>query len=225
MPLFIHAPRVKVDYATAKDFIQAWSDKCQKIIVYEHPADESVSETHIHVLIMGCEVKQEQLSRIYYKFLSSDERKGNQLWAWEHKKWKANHPGQDYNDEMITYMSKGKFDPMYVKGFDNELIALRKSQWVEPVKQADNVLKSRDKKVDEWDEIQTDFLEKWLSIDDCNFERVRTWTMSWYWKKYGRLPVTSVYKRNAGSLWCLWNQKHVRGSLHGAFHEIMEKWY
>lgn len=101
-----------------------WSNECESIIAYEHEKDSKVKKTHCHILMMGCSVKDEAFKRRFKK-LYKTERKGNDLWSWEHKE----HPNPDIY--LITYMSKGKLAPVFVKNFSPALVDELRLKWVE----------------------------------------------------------------------------------------------
>lgn len=84
---------------------------CERVIIYQHNADTSVKRTHIHGLVFGCTRKEDTVRNRFFK--------GKYDYSLKSK----------VDDMFITYMSKGKLDPVFVKGFDPELIGLRKSEW------------------------------------------------------------------------------------------------
>lgn len=89
-------------------------DICEKVIIYQHNADTSVKRTHIHGLVEGCARKEDTVRNKFFKgkFEYSMKTKAN--------------------DTFIAYMSKGQYDPVYVKGYDLELIAQRKKEGYSP---------------------------------------------------------------------------------------------
>lgn len=100
-----------------------WSNECESIIVYEHEQDSKVKKTHCHILMMSCQVKDEAFKRKFKKLYNTD-RKGNDLWSWEHK----NRANPDIS--MITYMSKGKLAPVFVKNISPSLVDELRQKWV-----------------------------------------------------------------------------------------------
>lgn len=84
---------------------------CERVIIYQHSADDSVKRTHIHGLVFGCTRKEDTVRNKFFK--------GKYEYSLKSK----------VDDKFITYMSKGKIDPVYNKGFDPELVRLRKSEW------------------------------------------------------------------------------------------------
>lgn len=102
--------RISSEYADVT--LDELFELCTKVVVYQHTADESVKRTHIHGLIEGCSRKEDTVRNKFFK--------GKYEYSMKTK----------VDDNFITYMSKGNLDPVYVKGYDPELIVLRKSQWV-----------------------------------------------------------------------------------------------
>lgn len=118
-----YAPRVSLPYNDVSGVVRVWASKCDKMAVYEHGPDEcKCNRPHIHAILINCIYKTEaQLKNLFYKEIDT-EMKGNDLWAWEHK----DYPNPD--ESYISYMSKGKFDPVFVKEFDAPTIDFYKSQ-------------------------------------------------------------------------------------------------
>lgn len=87
---------------------------CEKVIVYQHNADGTVKRTHIHGLVEGCSRKEDTVRNRFFK--------GKYEYS---MKTKA-------DDTFIAYMSKGQYEPVYVKGYDPELIAQRKKEGYSP---------------------------------------------------------------------------------------------
>lgn len=93
-----------------------------KLIMYEHEADEDVTRTHIHGLVMDCSRSDDTLRNNLFKVnytknyeLKSTYKTKTGIWPVDAK--------------FITYMSKGYLDPKYNKGFTEEEVAMYKSQW------------------------------------------------------------------------------------------------
>lgn len=95
--------------------------EAEKIVVYQH--DDS-NRVHIHALILNCPILviavKRRIEKVLGKVNASD---------WSFKT-------SDITDNFITYMSKGKLDPLYVKGFDADKIDGYRLSWVAPKKQS-----------------------------------------------------------------------------------------
>lgn len=70
-------------------------DECQKVIIYKHEADASVSRTHYHGLIINYPKKEQTLRNCFVK------------------KYEYTLKCTGITPNFITYMSKGKLEPHY----------------------------------------------------------------------------------------------------------------
>lgn len=120
-----YAPRVTLSYNDVSGVIRMWSKSCDKMVVYEHEADEEVATTHVHMIMVNCKYKSQDTLCNQFRKLIETERKGNELWSWEHK----NYPNPDIT--YIKYMTKGKLKPVYVKNVSEDEIETYRSQWVD----------------------------------------------------------------------------------------------
>lgn len=109
--------RVSRSYDEISDWLQGIG--CDRIIVYQHDADEEVARTHVHFLVFGSSVKLDALKTRYRNLYGNIARTD-----WMFKK--------AIDNNAIKYMSKGQYEPMLNKGFDEAEVATLKSQWVDP---------------------------------------------------------------------------------------------
>lgn len=110
--------RVTVSYDDVSGFIEKLSEDCDKLIVYQH----DTARVHIHFYAVNCRIKTDAIKTRIKKYLHVAE--------WDKNNWSfksANDSG------CITYMSKGKLDPRYIKGFTQEEIIGYKDKWTERV--------------------------------------------------------------------------------------------
>lgn len=129
-------------------------------------------------------------------------------------------------DILGTYMMKGgKNSIMKFSSYGEEVI----SKWVEEFQNKKEVESKKDDKSDynEWKRIKAD----WDKLDNpvANLDVIRTWTMRWYWKRDGRMPHATTYKRNAASLYIYATEQRIsllnQGDLDVAFDELKNLWY
>jgi len=123
-----YAIRVTLPYADCSGILRIWSDRCKSFIAYQHDADEEVSKTHVHIGIVGSEVKHEALKRMWVDCPG----KGNEFWSW--KEWQYEEVYDANKDKYLSYMTKGCLEPVFVKNFSEELVERSRQDWVEPVK-------------------------------------------------------------------------------------------
>lgn len=115
--------RITHAYAVAQPIVTQWALRCDKMVVYEHSQDTGTArgQTHIHLLLINTNISKRQLRNVAAATKIPVE--GN-----ENMSFKA----YDGSPSTITYMTKGKINPMYNKGYSDEELLLYKSQWVEP---------------------------------------------------------------------------------------------
>lgn len=124
-----------MEHSFLEEVFKKWASSCQKMIVYQHDADETVNRTHIHCFFSQCKYKTNvSLKNIFHETIET-ERYGNELWAWREGDYLENG-----EEKYITYMSKGKLDPVFNKGYDVNVLAELKSKWVPPKKIEDEVV-------------------------------------------------------------------------------------
>lgn len=116
------APRVSLPYVDLSGVIKLWADECEAFIVYEHVSDTTVKKTHCHFLMLGCAVGPEQMKNIAKRVMVPG--KGQAFWKWESKL----PPDQSF----ITYMSKGKLAPKFVKNISPAEVEEWRLKWVDP---------------------------------------------------------------------------------------------
>lgn len=99
---------IRVSYSFEE--IKEWLNgiEAEKLIVYEHEADEEVNRIHVHFyaenLSIGVDALKDRFKKLY-----KPDMKSNALWCWK----TAN---KDEMSNMVTYMSKGILTPKLIKG-------------------------------------------------------------------------------------------------------------
>lgn len=97
----------------------------EQLAVYEHESDEEVSRTHIHFLLKGCSVTKQTLKNHLPKELNMTRS------DYVHSTTYLDNKGDEHpiDDKFIIYMSKGRLDPVFLKGFTKEDCDSYKAQW------------------------------------------------------------------------------------------------
>jgi len=115
--------RITHAYEIAKPIVTLWAMRCDSMLVYEHSQATGTArgQTHIHIILVNTSVDKKQLRNL--AATTNVPTKGN-----ENMSFKA----YDGGNKPITYMSKGKIDPMYNKGYDSSAVESAKAEWVEP---------------------------------------------------------------------------------------------
>jgi len=120
-----HAIRITLPYADLSGIIAIWAEEAEQVAVYEHEADDTVANTHCHILLLGCKVKEEALKRKWPEAPGS----GNGFW-----KWKSKYGTPDLS--FLTYMSKGKLRPKYLKNISTAQVEELRAKWIQPTPKA-----------------------------------------------------------------------------------------
>jgi len=104
-----YAGRVHCDDQQQSALIQGLKDRCDNMIVYRH----DTFHPHIHFLMMNTKCSYDTLVNVVKRVIPGATKD-----KYSFKK--------DANDDFISYMSKGKLDPVYTQGYSQELIQEKK---------------------------------------------------------------------------------------------------
>jgi len=129
MPPTNYAVRLRRPYESLRQSISSWALECSKVVAYEHPEDGNI---HCHLLLMGYYGSKQHLKDVlsgHGQMFTPDQ------WSFKEKFKAPNiNIGITINEEtapgFITYMSKGKYEPKYLKGYSAELCEAQKNKWV-----------------------------------------------------------------------------------------------
>jgi len=137
--------RVTYSYDKIASMVSLWSCRSEKLVVYEH-VGEKTEKIHCHILILGCNIHKKQLRNLGSTCVSL---KGNELCSFKEcdQHWKT----------ACVYMTKGKLDPKYLKGFSQDEAEKWKSEFVEPPHS--EKVSSREKLYNEFFQVLPDFDE------------------------------------------------------------------
>jgi len=126
------AIRISRSFDEIKDWIQGL--KAKHLIAYQHDADDEVSRTHIHLLVIESGVKPDGM-KARFKTLYGNIDKTDWSFATAFKDSGNVTPiTEESSSKFITYMSKGHLTPVHSIGYDPEHILNLTQQWVQPVK-------------------------------------------------------------------------------------------
>jgi len=110
-------------------------DLSDKAIWYEHMADKSTSRTHVHGFLLNSSIKTDSCKNWIKKELGVETfEKTDWVFATSYtdrNKKKIPITLENYG-KYITYMTKGRLDPVCIKGFEPEIIRDFKGAWVAP---------------------------------------------------------------------------------------------
>jgi len=125
------AIRITLPKESVNNICTIWIRHCDQIIAYEH---NEANRVHCHILMINPHVTTQRL-----KQLSLREERGNTFWSFK--------TGTGDIGRYITYMSKGKLQPCYLrtndaipdeafeKTFTDQQIYEFKEQWTQPLPQ------------------------------------------------------------------------------------------
>lgn len=113
-----YAVRITHPFEACNRLVTEWSHRCEKLLVYEHVG--SVTEkVHIHMIMEASDTCKKWLRALGQR--TGIDLKGNKNCSFKE---------YDGDRTAIVYMTKGRHDPKFNKGYSDEDIALWKSQWV-----------------------------------------------------------------------------------------------
>lgn len=107
--------RVTCDLSQQVLILQGLKDRCERIIVYRH--EEAIERPHIHCLMYGVKCSYDTLVNVVKRAIPNATR---DMYSFPKNK-KA-------DDDFISYMSKGKYDPILNVGFTDDLVKEKKSK-------------------------------------------------------------------------------------------------
>lgn len=131
--VYNYTVRITLSYQDLSGVVARWADKCQRCICYEHEADEEIRQTHVHMILEGSTVQDEALKRS-----SKLSGKGNEFWSWKQ---------YDGSRTFVTYMTKGKYAPKFLKNYSPAEVEEARKAWSEPT--ARHSTKSRQTSLEE----------------------------------------------------------------------------
>jgi len=109
------AIRITFPYLRLEQTFSKIKDASQRVIVYQHDA----SRVHVHALVVGCTVSTDTLKNWVMREINGKVTRD----SWSFK--------TAQNEEFITYMSKGNLTPVFVSGYQPEVIEAFRSKWVQ----------------------------------------------------------------------------------------------
>lgn len=156
-----YAVRITRPYDDVQQWVSRVALVCEKMVVYEH--NENVSRVHIHAHIWGCAVTRATLCNYLQEALHIDKVNSRDIAFKTQYKPRGSTVKQEIDDGNISYMSKGKYDPKYNKGYSDEEIAKLKEKGFDK-KKFEKERKTSD------DALWEAYLE-YLELEDNGFEK------------------------------------------------------
>lgn len=202
-----HAIRITRPFSDISGTIRVWADRSHAVVAYEHPADEEVAQTHVHIAIYGCEVKAEALKRMFL----GEPGTGNGFWSFKKLDSEYLSDLQRTEDisghiEFIKYMSKGTLQPKFVKNISQQVLERCRLAWVPPdnIPESEIVIRSVVAAVrKDWDDQTVSRHEQGLPALEFSLNallgKVRSTTFHKMYFRHRMFPHGSQYRIVAGS--------------------------
>lgn len=114
-----YAPRLSFPYKDIAPWVSRVAMVSEKVIFYEH--SDNPDNIHCHGLIYGLSVDKDTIKNWLKETLRLTPTRTQWTFPEQYK-------GRSVNDDFISYMSKGKLDPVWNKGFAPELVAEQKAK-------------------------------------------------------------------------------------------------
>lgn len=102
---YAYMVRVTHPYQDASGVVALWSSRAEKMVVYEHVGTVT-EKIHIHMVIFGSDTHKKQLRNI--GMATGLDLKGNKNCSFKEF---------DGNERCFVYMTKGRHDPSFIKGY------------------------------------------------------------------------------------------------------------
>lgn len=105
--------------------------KFEKQIWYFHPYGNKGKGPHVHALVAGGTVIDDSIRNAIKKFIPR-LKEIKQSFAVSNTFERGTKMNEDNIGKYVTYMSKGKYDPVYNDGFESDWVDVKKHEWKEP---------------------------------------------------------------------------------------------
>lgn len=104
-----------------EQLVRVWAERCQRVAVYEHSAQQA-QRTHVHMVLSGSEVCKKQLKNLLkiHNIDTQGTLGGNKDWSF--KDW-------DGNENACSYMTKGYIKYSFLKSWTDEDHERWRSMW------------------------------------------------------------------------------------------------
>lgn len=155
------AVRITLPFSDASGIVREWALKAEKLLCYEH-IGEATNKPHVHMLLIRVGCHKERLKQLAAPWVPVGSS-GNEFWSFKSKTKDLGLVTEDTSRKYVIYMTKGQFDPSYVKGYDMEWLQTCKDSWM--VKEEED---SREQKL--YGAFEDYVHEYWLQDNDRELE-------------------------------------------------------
>lgn len=176
-----YAIRITAPASGMESFFSRLALHCEKLIVYEHP--ENPLNIHCHLVVFGYRGDDKNPKRWCEKALNR-VLTSTQFSKKKQYKPKGEIEYKPVDEGSVSYASKGKHDPKYVKGWSDEEVAALKAKGFDKKDKPEKVTVSKDEKW--YNDFEKDFLTKpnQVPTDQINFYDLVAFARSWNFKRF-----------------------------------------
>lgn len=152
-----YAVRITHTYANAQSIVSLWALKCDKMAVFQH-VGEKTEKPHIHLSLEGTNIEKKQLRNLAAS--TGVAVKGNEYMSFKNL--------DSDPIKYFVYMTKGKHDASYLKGYIEADVENWKSQWVQPEEY---------EKQSKWQQLGEQFLKEFsmVQVNEEHNLRMERW--------------------------------------------------
>lgn len=170
---------IRISFIAEKlvNYFSRLSMAAERVVVYEH--SENVSTPHCHIVLFGYVGDQKNLKRWAEEALNLKIDK-TQISCKTQYKPKGTVKSVSIDTGAISYASKGKYEPKYVKGFSNEEVNELKAKGFD---KKDAAVKLNGD-LGYYSEFEAAFMsQSKVPTDEVCFYDLRSFAVSWNFKK------------------------------------------
>lgn len=120
MPANSYAVRITHPAEIVKRICSLWALRSKRLVCYQHD-DDGASNIHCHIIIEEADIEKKQLRNIASEVA---DVKGNSRMSFRKE--------YDGAEQGFSYMTKGKYNPVYLHGWTVDDHEKWKAAWVEP---------------------------------------------------------------------------------------------
>lgn len=122
------AVRITLPFSDASGIVREWAMKAEKLLCYEH-VGEATKKPHVHMLLINVGCHKERLKQLAKPWVPIGSS-GNEFWSFKAKTAALGPITEETSRKYVIYMTKGQFEPSYVKGYDLEWLNACKASWM-----------------------------------------------------------------------------------------------
>lgn len=186
---------IRRPYSDVSGVVERISTVCDRLLCCQHDADDEITQTHIHAMLVGATVSDQSIRN----WVTSADLGGKGQFSLFDKTQKK--PRREYEEDYLgPYLLKGTANGIkYNHGYSDEIIASWIVKWNKKVQtkivtpliaeQMEFVMEQAEQKALKRDAFGS-LLADFEMLDDCakvSYEWTKKWIMSYYLKK--RLPI------------------------------------